>query len=541
MTNTKNNTYVNDVIAVLVLVAISILLRIVYLQTYLNAVPDARFPSNDAKEYWDLGRIIYQQGWLLQGYGPFYQAPLYPYILAVFHHFSIHDVYSVLFIQAGIGIGNVILCFLLARQQVSTKRSFIAAFLFALCHYSLFFESKILASTLGLFVLLSFSLLFIFWLQKRNTLILAVSALCISLAVLCRPNFIFTIPFIGLFIFWRTVKSENYGWACYQSILWIVIFLIGIAPVPIRNYVIGGDLVPISANAGVTLYMGTNPDAQGGLAVVEGLPNDIVNQKHGSVELAMKLAGKELTPSEASWFWVKKTGLYIIHHPFQFILLECKKLLWAFYYAPPSVNYSAHFESQFIGWMSILSFFTWLVVFAGLMSIPLLLWENDHYAKFLLVIVFGYILLILVYYASDRFIYTMLPFFSIAMVMVFPSWEAIKSRVTTKWITWCGCCIFLTLNPFLHYNRSQEIGMGYYNLGVFYESRNDFYNAQESYLQAIEFQPNHASALLNLGVIYAKQGDLARSSTLFKRVLEIDSQNTKARQNLEINNQRLSK
>lgn len=542
---------IGEIALVSAILLAAMLLRVSYFNAYLSGLPNAVFPQNDAREYWEMGRTIYQKGWLLADEGPFYQAPFYPYALAVLHQFGIHRIEPVLRLQAFLGVLSVLLAYLIARKMMSAGWASVAALLTGITHYSLFFESKILATTLGTFLLLCFAWMYVFWLQRQRIGWLIVSALLYSLSAICTANLLFIAPFVALHAAgpWKQSLSSKLEIkrAIIHATIFLGAFILGVLPVTLRNYFIGGSLVPISANSGVTLYMGTNNQAQGGLAPVEGLSNDIAQQKQGSIALASQQAGRELSPSEASSFWVHKTMEWIVRHPGQFLLLEGKKLIWSLYYAPPAVNYSAHFEEQQIPLLKILSWFSAFALFFGWAGIPYFLIYRTRETSFLLALAAGYLLLSLVYYASDRFLAALLPFLAIlGIYSLMAGWNSIRAWRLPGWRRFAGIAIWIVLiaglsfNPFLGWNAQREIGMGWYNIGVFYHDRNQDDDAVLAYEEAQKRLSGFPPLLLNLGVLYAERGDLEQSTRLFQQVLELDPTNRQAQKNLQINQSRMN-
>jgi hypothetical protein len=544
-----------DGINLVLLAVIALFIRIIYLYSYFENTPYAGQPLNDALSYWEMSFRIYREGWLLSGDGPFYQAPLYPYLLAGLHYLGYHGVVEVLWWQMGIGILNVLLTYMLARHYLNSRPAFAAALLFSFCHYTLFFEGKILATAAGILLFLLFSNLFVRWLIFTRYGWLMGSALVLSLAVLCRPNLIFMLPLLGVLLIYkqysdlglpiRDIGRRWYG-LIQPALIFTMLFFLGVVPVTLRNTVVGGDAVFISANSGVTLYMGTNEQAQGGLGVVEGLSNNIADQHTGSIALASRLAGRNFSPSEASSFWVRKTFDWVIHHPWKFVVLELKKMLWALHAAPPAVNYSAHFESEFVSLHKVLRWFTLCSVAGGWAGMILLFRRRRLADWFLGSVLGGYVLLILVYYASDRFLAAILPITSILSLM-FVQWMRQVFRVkgfrSTPFIR--GWMVFLialvvAANPWLGWNIRLEKGMGWYNLGVLQEQKQQVEQAQRSYENGLEVYPNFPPLLLNLGVLYARQNRLEESTRLFERGLQLDPDHPVLLRNLEINRQRMS-
>ena len=571
----------SEILIILGIALFAFLVRVAYLFGYLHTIPTAVHPMNDAKMYWDMGINIYRRGWLLLGKDPFYQAPLYSYFLAGLHHLGVHAVEPVLRLQIMIGTANVILTYLLARFYLESKFSALAAILFSLSHLVLFYETKLLASTFGLFLFLIFALLFLLWITENKIVYMIFSAIFLGLAILCQAFLLFTLPCILIFIFLlqpavpykesedkvRLFGAPNEVSLRFLSInlrirelfkkdnsrallLFFLLTIFTISAATVRNYLVSSQFIPICANSGVTLYMGTNDRANGGLAPVPGLSNNIEDQVSGGIQLASQLSGKNLSISESSNFWIKKTISWVLSNPIKFMILESKKLLWSVYYTPPAVNDSVHFEGEWLRYMQWFSIFTWLLTAVGLTAVPLLI--HSRINLFILTCWAGYILLSLVYYASDRFLVTMLPFCSVTTALFIKELLFLNKSKLISNVVLLIFFALVTINPFLSYNRNREIGFGYYNLGVYYGnpenkmglSSNDYYTgiddnrAKECYQKALLYLPNHPSSLLNLGVLYARSGDKENSNKLFLKVLQIDPSNETAKKNLLINQNR---
>lgn len=587
-----------EALAIIVTLAAALMVRWFYGVAYLNDVPLALTPINDARAYWEMGLALYREGWLLHDRGPFYQAPLYPYLLALIHHGGEHRVQAFAHLQLFLGAINVVLVYALGRVYLPRKQSILAALLYSLCHLPLIQETKLLAETPGAALYLLFACLFGYWLRIRLLWLLILSGLFFALAVIARPHMLFTLPFVSLLIAWLcghdTAMRPLRRWAPLGA--FVLTVTLGVAPVPLYNALIGGDAVPLTANSGVTLYMGTNPLAQGGLAPVPGLSNNIEDQRTQSVELASNQAGRPLTPSQASNWWVRHTLRWALENPGAFVTLQAKKLLWALYHTPPAVNYSFHFEREFIPWLGWLRLFTILTLTLGLAAI---FWRpldggrkspevadalslansgrwtvdgeriqtidsdaslqqksinaseevggqrrglgSDPAWLFLLCLFAGYLTLSLVYYASDRFLAAQMPFLAI-MAMMFVSDRRWTEDCRRKWLR-LGACVavaaLLAGNPWLGWNAPAEKATGWYNLGLLYEDRGNLFEAERAYLVALEATPDHPAALLNLGSLLARRGDLHTSTRLFEHVLQLQPDNEIARRNLEINRQRM--
>lgn len=525
--------------------------RTVYYQWYVEYVPHALEPINDAQMYWQWGLNLYRQGWLYPHNEAYYQAPLYPMFIALVHQMGYHTVQSVLFFQLLIGVVNTLLCYFIARSFLPANYAMLAATAFSICPLVFFFETKLTATTLGLFLWLSFVLAIVHWILKPSWYLLVTLSFLFGISVICRPNLLFTFPFLCLCVLKLDIRNITNTQLLFSQLRYgscavfalIVIALIGC--VTLKNYTTRGEWVLITGNSGVTLYMGNNPNASGGLARIEGLSNDIEDQVYGGVKLASQLAGEELTLNESSKFWVNKTIEYIVQNPFQWFMLIGKKLLWSVNYHPPSVNYSYLFESEWILLEKFFMLITSAVLILGIISLIMNFKSDNELYYLFLMMVLGYITLSMVYYSSGRFLTTVIPIMAILgtkylqqCMDCYRNNTLNRSKIIlTVWIT-----AFFVLNPFLMKYQDQEIATGWYNYGVLLDEKNksEKFTASECYLKAIEHYPNHTSAMLNLGVVLSKQGELLKANTWFEKVLTLDPQNKNALQNMIINYQRLN-
>jgi len=543
--------------AVAAVAAVSFLVRYLYYSTYFSSVPYALLPLNDARMYWETGMDIFRHGWLFPSDSAYYQAPLYSFFIAALHHFGFHTLKELIYIQLWLGVINAVLCYVTARHYLSPRYACLAALLFSLNPFVFTFETKSLATTLGLTLWMSFINLFLRWIQKSSLLWILLSALFLVLSIICRPNLIFTFPFILLLFMTRTKEdmgetniSISFIPYCVHkhAIPFVCTILLLLCTVSVRNYYVSGEYVFLTVNSGITLYMGNNSMARGGLAPVEGLSDDIEEQVNGSVELASRLSGENISAAQSSTFWIKKTVSWVVSHPLEWVVLEIKKIFWAFYYTPPAVNYSLHFESEWIPSLKLFYLFSIVILCGGILSIPFVSIMDGKKNQLLLCMILGYILLSTVYYSSGRFLTAVVPFLSILTVLglqrLQQQFRIIKTykayAILSVWMV-----LFVVLNPFYSSLAAQEKATGWYNMGVLSEAwkfqkagKIPTVHAEECYQNALRHFPHHPSASLNLGVIYAKQNRLDESNQLFETLLEWQPQNAIALKNLIINYQR---
>ena len=91
--------------------------------------------------------------------------------------------------------------------------------------------------------------------ERPTRSIFIAAGFALGLASLTAAILAALIPGVAIWLFY---------WLRKKAALAVVAFLLGailaIAPVTLRNYIIGGDFVPISYNGGVNFYIGNNAE-----------------------------------------------------------------------------------------------------------------------------------------------------------------------------------------------------------------------------------------------------------------------------------------
>ena len=115
-----------------------------------------------------------------------------------------------------------------------------------------------------------------------------------------RENAILLIGGVIVWFFFRMSARD----AIKSGALFLVGFFLVISPVAMRNYVVSGEVVLITAGGGEVFYIGNNPEADGTYKAPPFLKTLHPFKEHEEFrEEAMRLTGRELTRKESSDFW----------------------------------------------------------------------------------------------------------------------------------------------------------------------------------------------------------------------------------------------
>jgi tetratricopeptide (TPR) repeat protein len=265
------------------------------------AHPFFTFPLVDSQTYDVQAWSIRDHGWL--GSKIFWQAPLYPYFLAFFYQFFERDYrfFDIRIVQALMAALNALLLYRIGRRRIGLAVGVGAGLAAAFYAPLVYFDTEMLAPVLIVFF---YSLMAItldkatgqtgtgrpaadghdaWWLGAG--LLNGLAALAHGLALLIAP-----------LIFFHALLRKPVS---ARRLLAAGLFGLGvaamIAPVTIRNRLVGGEWVLISHNGPINLFIGNHPDYD---RMVELRPGT----EWSSLQKALDEAGIDTVSGEARHF-----------------------------------------------------------------------------------------------------------------------------------------------------------------------------------------------------------------------------------------------
>ena len=270
--------------------------------------PRWRVLIGDAGRYHDWAAEIAAGDWL--GTGTFYQAPLYPYCLAALYRVIGPDEIAARGMQAGLGVLACLVLALAGRMCFGPAAGWLAGLLLALWPGELFHESLLEKSTLT--TLLTAALLWTLAATLRRPRNLAVwcgVGLSIGLLSLVREN---TLILPGLMLAWITWLPREFRTFSRRSRLaaagvMLVGCVLALAPVLVRNRIVGGEWRLTTAQFGPNFYIGNSEHADGTyleLVPEHGTPT---HEQSDATAIAEEATGDTLTPGAVSAWWTQRT------------------------------------------------------------------------------------------------------------------------------------------------------------------------------------------------------------------------------------------
>jgi len=281
----------------------ALLIRVFYLWELRDA-DVSRILIGDGYLYDRWAREIARGDWL--GHDVFYQAPLYPYFLAVVHWLLGPRLLVVRLVQALLGAVACVLLGLAGRSFFSPTVGLIAGGILAVYAPAVFFDGLIQKTVLDL-VLATALLWLLAGLRSDGPGVRIVAAgLTLGLLCLTRENALLLIPVAGVWIVVALGTAST-----RRRLGHAALFLAGLAmvlgPVALRNRVVGGEWFLTTAQLGPNFYIGNHSRANGLYSPLRAGRGDARFERQDAIELAQAALGHPLTAGEVSRYWTART------------------------------------------------------------------------------------------------------------------------------------------------------------------------------------------------------------------------------------------
>jgi len=510
-------------------------IRLVYLYEIIDQ-PIVSILLGDAESYDAWAQEIVLKGWI--GDRTFYQAPFYPYFLALVYTIGARDFILVRLAQILIGSASCVLLASAGTRYFNKKAGLVAGCLLALYAPAVFFDLLVQKAVLGMF----FMCLLLF-LVSRTTgpdnqrqpgtwALIGVSLACFALV---RENALILIPAT---VIWMIIHFRSEGW---QRILVKGLFMgIGLCliffPVTLRNYVVGGEFILTTSQLGPNFYIGNNRAATGFYEpLVEG-HSDWKFERSDAKELAEAALGQGLTPNQVSDYWLDKTINDIRDNPFGWLRLMGRKwlMVWNSTETSDSESIYAHYRFS-----SLLSLLGQVFQFGILLPVAILgiclSWPNRKQVWGLVWIWLCFAGSVALFFVFARYRH---PMTAIMLLFAAAGLTYAYRQIAEKRFRPLALGI-LTALPFAVcanwplMSRAKMEAPTHFNIGYEMERRNQLEAAKEAYLMSVSIESN-TLAYNNLGMVAMKQGQPEQAIIHFSEAVKTKPDNWNARINLGI-------
>ncbi len=298
-------------------------------------------PVGDARGYYDWARTIASasgfRAWL--GDTSFYQAPLYPYVLGAWMRLAGDGFLGIRLFQALLGAAGCVLLAAATARLFDRRTGLICGALVALYAPGVFYDALIQKAALSSFLIC----VMVYFTARAAvrpaddereagratfaTLCLPtlLASVALGLLIITRENALVWAPCLLAWAVWRG-RREAGGSAAVRMGLAVVLGLgIVLAPVALRNRVVGGEWSVSTFQAGPNFFIGNSREADGRYRPLVRGHETPQFERADAVALAEADVGRSLTAREVSDYWMARAWADVRADPARWLGLLVRK------------------------------------------------------------------------------------------------------------------------------------------------------------------------------------------------------------------------
>gem|GEM_PF-1632571 len=495
-------------IPLLIILALALSVRLASVWEF-KKFPLFEHPQLDEMEYDDWAKEI-SRGIVLRTYVPLH-SPGYPFFLALIYKFLPSPYISARIFQAFISTLTVLLVFLIARKIFDPSSALVSAFLASFFWTPVYFQTRLLPTTLQIFFIL-LSIWIFLRLEKKPIISALLSGFSLSVAGIFWPLSISIFP---AFILWMYI---NYG--LKKSLAPALFFLIGLvvplAPVTYQNYLAEQDWVLLQKNFGLNFYLGNNQDSPGIPYLRPGGGWDKLQA------MAMLEAGAE-KPSEQNKYYLKKWFTWAKQHPFLWLNLLVRKTKLLFDNREIIASFDPDFYRDRMVSLRLCIINSGLIIALGLLGLfSSRIRQRGVSLVSLSLLFFGIALILTLISARYRlaFITLLLLPAGFGIREIFYSIRSLEFSRLVLLIGALICLFIITIIPVP--KLPDQSSYEYVHIGQAWLEAKDFKKATENFLQACRFSVSKSAGYLGLAKVYMDTQDWKYAEAYARTAINLD-------------------
>ncbi|KAA0222558.1 MAG: glycosyltransferase family 39 protein [Phycisphaerae bacterium] len=305
----------------------ALLVRLVHL-TCIRDVPFFDVPVGDARAYVDWGLRIAEGDWI--GSEPFYQAPLYPYLLGVIFRVTGPSLVAVRLVQVVMGGLSCVLLTGVAGRCFGRRAGWAAGLMLAFYPPAIFFDGLIQKTSLACFLTCALLSAWSKLVTRASCGGGAVAGALLGLLILTRENAWAWSPLLVVTPWGLGRKAEGGRQVRVGVAAGVIAGLAAVlTPVGARNWRVGGEWSFSTFQMGPNFYIGNGRDADGRYRPLVRGHETPEFERSDAVRLAESAEGRSLTSREVSRYWMARALAEMRESPLRAVQLLGLKALMA--------------------------------------------------------------------------------------------------------------------------------------------------------------------------------------------------------------------
>ena len=457
---------------------------------------------------------------------PFFQPPLYPYLLATVYRLvaSPHAVYL---LQIAAALGGIYCLARAGREMVGASAGLAAAALAAVYGPFVFHDVQLLKESLAVDLVAALLWAMVVARRDHRSASWLLAGALFGLLSLLRENALLVAP-LAVALAWR---REDVRRSLTNGVLVVCGLALPLLPVALFNASRGGGLLPTTWQGGVNFYIGNHAGADG---TYQPLTSGRQIPEHDGGEpwrIAERARGRPLGAAEVSAYWRDRALAWARERPADFARLQWRKLglYWSAVEWPDAVDYAWVRERS-----PLLAFLA--LEFPGLIGLAVLglgvAWRRRQLAALAPAWLFAlaWMASTVAFFLFSRYrLPGLVPLTLVAGVGLADLPRAVSRErqpivlAGLLLVAW-GVSRLAPAEP----NRE----LVHLNLGRLAAVRGDLVSAEREWRAVLATAPENAVARLELGTLAARQGRLAEARQLFAEAVGRDAGSPEAWANL---------
>jgi len=482
----------------------------------MSASPLFADPAVDASSYAEHAARLAEGNWLGRGEGPFWQPPLYPYVLGLVKVvFPETFFYAARLLQALVGSLSCALIYGLGLRAFNGRVGAVAGLAAALYGPLIYFDARLLPTGLATLFLLVTLVLLLRAVERPSRAIFAVAGVVLGMTALTVATALALVPLLVFWLCWQFRNRDGWGWH------WIGCFVLGtlvaVAPVSLRNATIGGDAVLISYNGGVNFYVGNNADYEKTISVRPGWEWEEL--------VALPLREGLVQPSDKSRYFYARAFESIAQAPLEYGALLVRKTAQFWHGDEIERNQEIYYWRKYSAVLAT-SLWKWGLAFPFGLVTPLALIGLAVYVRqrgLALPVLFalGYGAAVIAFFVTSRYRMPVIPLLLLfAVYGAFGLYEEHGRKTLRQNMPSVALLggLLLVCNMGLSPMDMSGSAATQNDLGNAYLRQGRYDMAQLKFEQAVRRDSTYWQAWFNLGGLRALHGDLQGALSIFQRV-----------------------
>lgn len=518
----------------LLLAAIAVIVRLVYLIEVSQKLGFS-VPMTDEQWHWQGARDIVEKSFW--GEGSYPGVPIYKYFLAFLYFITGGSLFWAKLLQILLCGGTAFFLFKTTEQMFGNKSAIIAGLIYSFYGTLVFYETVLGQTALLLFLTVWSINRLTSKLKSDSSRSWIITGVIFGLAAITESKLLLVLPFLVIWLIMKHRKNSTTFWNWIKpSAVFIIGSIWATSPVIVRNLIVGGGFVPITAQSGLNLYLGNNEYADGQSLILPKVEPDNTMILSRLVRLSREIAkndiGHELSEPEICGYWAEKAFQFIVDNPGKFLKLTLKRKLFFISGVEIGQSIDVYAEANKSKLLTALVWNYFLAFPFGLL-LPLALIGafvlRSHVTRllpiYIFIVVYSFSVILTLVNAIDR-----LPIVPLLMMVAaggLVRLGALREEIPNSKKLILALVFIAFLLPF----NQKLFGLGqphpffiYYGDGLSNQSHGEFAKAEIAFLRADSAFPFSAQLAVNLAEVEVKLNKTQEAEKNVTRAIELNPQ-----------------